>query len=104
MIVVLAAGTGGAPAFSLELRREFERFHLEVRGSAASTDLDAALRAAGIGRAEDGHAWIEPAALRQLAGGERDPEWEAGLEAMLAYAAGRGWTRDGAVRAHVERP
>jgi len=76
VIVVLAAGAGG-PAFSLELPREFDRFHLEVRDSAAGADLGAALRGGGIGWAEDEHAWVE---------------------------AGQGWTRDGAVRAHVERP
>lgn len=103
MIIVLAAGAGGR-AFSLELPREFDRFHLEVRDPIAGADLDAALRAGGVGWAEDEHAWIEPAALRELAGPDRDAEWEAGLEAMLVYASGQGWTRDGAVRAHVERP
>jgi hypothetical protein len=43
---------------------------------------------------------VEAAAERGRALGD---EWEAGLEAMLEYAATRGWlAEDGSIRAHVE--
>lgn len=48
--------------------------------------------------------WIERETILQLAR-ERagDPQWLAGLDAMLAYAAGKGWLNEqGAVQAHVE--
>lgn len=49
---------------------------------------------------EGDHAWLEVAALR--AAGPDEPEWQAGFDAMIAFAAKKGWMRDGAVRAHVE--
>ena len=101
MIVVLGPGPDG-PVLGLERAGELDRFHLEVRAPGA--DLDAALRAAGLGGVEGERAGIEVAGLRELAGPARDPEWEAGLEGMVAFAASRGWTRGSALRAHVERP
>ena len=52
------------------------------------------------------HAFVDPAALRSLAGEKaEDPAWREQLEGMLAYASSKGWVReDGAVRAHVEWP
>ncbi len=50
-------------------------------------------------------AFVAPDALRALAGDRAtDPAWNQGLEAMLAYAKGKGWVRDadGAIQAHVE--
>lgn len=48
------------------------------------------------------HAYVPVATLRALAG-ERDAEWEAGLERMVAFAARHEWVNpDGEVRAHIE--
>lgn len=51
------------------------------------------------------HAFLEPEAILDLAGGlASDPTWREGFAAMLAYAASKGWTDDaGAIRAHIER-
>jgi hypothetical protein len=50
------------------------------------------------------HVIVDPQALRALAGESATPEWEAGFEAMQAYAAGEGWVDDdGGILAHIER-
>jgi len=50
------------------------------------------------------HTFITPETLREFAGElGHDPEWNAQLEGVLAYAGSKGWLReDGAIRAHVE--
>jgi hypothetical protein len=78
------------------------QLHAEFRGvpdAAAGT----ALTAAGLGTVDDDHAWLDVAALR--AAGNGSPEWLAGFDGMLEYAAGKGWTStDGStVRAHIVR-
>ena len=66
--------------------------------------LDAALD--GIGRlAETGDAFLEVAALKRLAGAAaQDPKWLAEFDAMVSYAASRGWVDDEgqALQAHCE--
>jgi hypothetical protein len=49
------------------------------------------------------HVWIPVCLLRALAGDAVTAEWEASLEAMLAYASSRGWydEKQAAVRAHI---
>ncbi|MDX5356964.1 MAG: flavin reductase family protein [Rhodobacterales bacterium] len=58
---------------------------------------------ARIGRREgDGHIRIAPGVLRFLSPLAGDPGWDAGFDAMIAYAAKAGWVDDaGAVRAHI---
>ncbi|MEA2177896.1 MAG: hypothetical protein QOG77_1193 [Solirubrobacteraceae bacterium] len=60
----------------------------------------------GVGTiAEDGNAFIAVDAVKRLAGDRaNDPEWSAGLEKMLAYAASKGWMDPSgtAIQAHVE--
>lgn len=47
------------------------------------------------------HAWIAPERLRALAV-PQPPDWAGQFDAMVAYAAGKGWTdADGALRAHI---
>jgi hypothetical protein len=50
------------------------------------------------------HAWIARSELIRLAGDNaHDAEWLEKLDAMLGFAAKRGWTdAAGRVRAHVE--
>ncbi len=56
----------------------------------------------GLGRPEGDHAWLGIAALRGM--GPDDAGWRAGFDAMIVYAASKGWlSADGlAVRSHVE--
>jgi hypothetical protein len=85
---------------------DFGRFSAEVRGPEDDEALAAVLLDTGLGRLHpDGaHVVVDPAALRGLAGAVPTVEWDAGLEAMCAYAAGKGWVEpDGGILAHIER-
>jgi hypothetical protein len=49
------------------------------------------------------HVYVPVDVLLALAGERaQDASWRSDFDAMLAYADGHGWLRDGAVRAHVE--
>ena len=89
-----------APA-QLQAPDAFDRFAV-VAGPGVGLDLQRALE--GIARIEDGtHAWVFPMAVRKLAGRANDQAWNEAFDAMLAFAAGRGWlASDGAIRAHIE--
>lgn len=70
-------------------------------------DVDRALRASGLGSQDpDGRVLLDIRALRAaalaLASG---PRWPEGWDAMVAYAASKGWLADdgSALVAHVER-
>ncbi len=64
----------------------------------------AALADAGLGVVSDGYAWLDVEALRGAVLAGAPPETATGFEAMVAYAASRGWTsEDGRrLRAHCE--
>ena len=66
-------------------------------------DVDARLRAAGLGGAAGEHAWIDAEALRTAASAlATAADWNAGFDRMLDYARSKGWLgADGAIRAHV---
>lgn len=78
---------------------------LEVRlDDVGPSDVDAILRAAGLGTADQEHAWLDIEALRELCGIE-DDRWHSDFDAMIRYARDHGWTsEDGRwVRAHLSR-
>jgi hypothetical protein len=54
--------------------------------------------------ARGGHAYIDRTVLLALVGARSDdPDWVEHTDAMLAFAASKGWVNDaGATRAHVE--
>jgi hypothetical protein len=73
-----------------------------------SMDRAALTRALGtLGRLHDdsAHAWIDEAALRQLANRPDDKTWHDSATAMIGYARKSGWidAETGAIRAHIER-
>ncbi len=61
------------------------------------------VRREGLGVAElPGHVWLEPDALRRLAGAAATAEWMTSFDGMVAYAVAKGWADDdGRIRAHV---
>lgn len=85
---------------TLEDADDLKHFHL---AGVAPAD-PGALRAAGIELDDDlGHGWVEPDAVRRLAGPDVDAEWSAAFGDMVGYAASKGWTdASGRLRAHTE--
>ena len=77
------------------------------RFSIAMPDTDAARTVlAGVARLDGAdHAWVAPARLQSLARNLAEPlppGWDEQFDAMVAYAAGKGWTdADGALRGHI---
>lgn len=62
---------------------------------------------ASVGRLVDREtAWIRRGAVRALAHGRVDDDWDAEFDAMLEYAASKGWLTDdrSEIQAHVEWP
>ena len=82
---------------------DLTRLHVAVTGS-DDAQVDAALRAGGLGYLQDGHAWLSVAALRGQ-GAAASADWSQRFDAMIDYAVGKGWAdADGShVRAHIER-
>lgn len=74
----------------------------------ASGDEASAGRAlASVGRMIDREtAWVRAGAVRALAHGRVDGDWDDGFDAMLGYAASKGWLSDDGseIQAHVEWP
>lgn len=56
-----------------------------------------------LGRLKDEHVWLDIARLRALSPLAGDPDWLAGFDGVMAYAATRGWIDDSGarVRAHL---
>lgn len=100
VVVDTAAGT-----VSLSGPSDFARFSVRVVGDEAQGRWGEVLAAAGVGRdGGSGHAWVSPEALRGLAADVADAAWGEGFDAMVRYAASKGWVgEDGWLRAHVVR-
>jgi hypothetical protein len=55
---------------------------------------------------DDGeHVWIRVTELRRIAGEGQPPDWGDGFDAMIGYAASKGWldTEGASVRVHIDR-
>jgi hypothetical protein len=102
---VLVDLTAAPPRVSLVDPRDLGSFKVLAQAAQPHpTELSRAL--SGVGTvAEDGNAFITVDAVRRLAGDlAADPDWNAGLEKMLAYAVSKGWMDPSgtAIQAHVE--
>jgi hypothetical protein len=88
----------------LENSMNFRSFKVVVPGS--GKDAEKVQRAfAAIGRFETEQVfWVFEAALRGWPTCIAQPDWQSGLDAMIAKAAPHGWVdaATGAIRAHVE--
>ena len=78
-------------------------FHLEARGVDRAA-VGAALAAVDVGRVDGDDAYVEPAAVEQMAAAAGvGADWSDRYRAMLGYAASKGWLDDaGAIQAHIE--
>jgi hypothetical protein len=96
----LAVGESGV---TLEEPSDCTRLKVVVRGPRDADRLGTAV--AGVGRTDGTSAvWLRPDALRRLAAGRVDEQWEAAFEKMLTYARTRGWldSTTGEIRAHCD--
>jgi hypothetical protein len=101
-VFVLVSGSDGEALASVEDQGNLRQLHTEFRG-VGDEAAAAAISDAGLGTVDGDHAWLDAGALR--AAGDGSQAWVTAFDAMLAYAAGKGWTsEDGArVRAHIVR-
>ena len=92
------------PVVTLEEPDDTKRFQVTVVGGDSVGLLFGALVDAAAGRLEGDEAWIAVDAVRRMAQGRVGPEWDAELDAMLAYARTKDWLdpTGNAIRAHVE--
>ena len=104
MIVEVISGAEEVPQVRVADVDDLTRLHVAV-GAVTDEEADEALRAAELGRLEDGTAWLEVAALRAAAEREATAaDWAQQWEGMVETARSKGWVgEDGAtLRAHVE--
>ncbi|MGE4425448.1 MAG: hypothetical protein AB7G37_03230 [Solirubrobacteraceae bacterium] len=81
---------------------DLTRFHVQVHPGIPVDALGDLVHGTRLGHMDGEDVAVAPHAIRRLAG-ERSATWESDLEAMIAFAAQRGWvTPQGYVRAHVE--
>jgi len=92
------------PVATLEEPDDTTSFQVTVVGGDSPAMLFGALVDAAAGRLEGDEAWIAVDAVRRMAKGRVAPEWDAELDAMLAYARTNDWLdpTGNAIRAHVE--
>jgi len=92
------------PTVSLEEPDDCKRFHLTVVNGREAAMVFGALVDAAAGRLEDGQAWVTVDAVRRMAAGRVGPGWDADFEAMLGFAATKGWLdpNRASIQAHVE--
>lgn len=76
---------------------DFKGFKLRIAGGEVRPAI------AGVTWADDGNVLIGIDAVKALPGAPDTPEWNAGFQAMVDYAAKKGWIDGSAIRAHVER-
>ncbi|RST87662.1 hypothetical protein EJC49_04410 [Aquibium carbonis] len=79
---------------------DFKGFKLRLSGHA---DVRPAI--GGVRFVDDGNVLIGVDLVPALPGAPDTDDWRRGYQAMVAYAAGKGWVDDAtnAIRAHVER-
>ena len=89
------------PATGLRLleAEDLKRFKLHVAGTLARPTID------GVVFVDDENALIGAQLPPSLPGAPTTPEWRAGYQAMIDFAARKGWIDQAtnAIRAHVER-
>jgi hypothetical protein len=78
----------------------FRAFAVVVEGD--DVDLGGALN--GVGAVDGEHVWLDPVAVKRLAGDGAGPEWVGQFDGMIEFARSKGWVdQAGRVRAHIER-
>ena len=90
-----------APTAGLTLveAEDLKRFKLRLSGDVARPEID------GVTFIDDENVLIATQLPPSLPGAPTTPEWREGYQAMVDYAAKKGWIdqASNAIRAHVER-
>jgi len=78
---------------------DFKGFKLRIASGETQPPI------AGVTWVDDGNVLIGIDAVKALPGAPNTSEWNAGFQAMVDYAAKKGWidADKNAIRAHVER-
>ncbi|MDH3752275.1 MAG: hypothetical protein OEU32_00280 [Acidimicrobiia bacterium] len=94
---------GADGSVTLDQPADFTAFDIRAVESTQAAVLDA-LGDRGAAAPERDHIFVTVAAVRDLAGGAVDSAWEAGFEAMMGYAASKGWLDDAgsSIKAHID--
>jgi hypothetical protein len=87
---------------------DLTRFHATCPSTLNETDLRAVLTREGVGdivSGDDAHLLVRVDALRRLAAGRVEPDWDTKFDGMLGYAKRKGWLSDDgtSVQAHLVR-
>jgi hypothetical protein len=102
LFVLVSPGPQSRARAAVHEPQDLSALSVEIR-DVSDDAAGQALAAAGLGRLDGDHAWLEVGALRASGGGTAD--WGTRFAAMLSYARSQGWTDEQAsrVRAHVIR-
>src|SRR5205085_4864029 len=94
------------PVVTLEEPDDTKRFRVSVIGGRDAGLVFGALVDAAAGRLEGDDAFITIDAVRRMAAGRVQPDWDDELGAMLGYARSKGWIDEtgNAIRAYVVWP
>ena len=105
MIIEVIGGAEEVPEVRVADVDDLTRLHLAV-GAVTDEEADAALRAAGMGRLTDGDTGVVSVAALRAAAEPRSsaPDWAERFDAMVIFAAEKGWTADDGtgLQVHVE--
>ena len=94
----------GQPVVRLMDADNFRAFAVVLVDGQGEGDLRGALDGLGVLDASGEHVFLEPEAVKDLAGDVAGEQWSADFDSMIGYARSKGWVDDaGRVRAHIER-
>jgi hypothetical protein len=94
---------GAAALVTVDEAENLKALSVELRGC-STAQATALLADRGLGRIEDGHAWLNIDALRAIARPPRSCTWDERFQRAMAYAQSNGWSDPAGdfVRAHIE--
>jgi hypothetical protein len=94
---------GAAGRVTVDEAENLKALSVELRDCSPER-ASALLGGRGLGRVEDGHAWLDIGALRAIARPPRSCTWDERFQLAMAYAQRSGWTDPAGdvVRAHLE--
>lgn len=98
-------GTASAPVIEVHDVENLKALHVLAPEPWTEQQVAEALRVDSWGGpVTEGNAWLNVTTLRRRAGAHSGPGWDDQFEAMLEYAARKGWCDESRalVRAHIE--